>query len=169
MMGISPFSVILLLLLFLERNHCCSSVDKERNQNCGSFVHSSCEDSLSVEWNKKNIGMELKSWIKSIKKLTSEEIQNNAHSTSRKGIWEAKGWDNSTIIRGISNLDCVAKKTVGVSWQSAGTSSKDQFHDGFLYGIKNEKGSMTGLALNNQYFLIVLKQLQIHCPCGVKP
>ena len=146
MIGISPTFVITLLLLFLEQNQCCIFAEKERNLNCGFFVQSLCEDGLTTEWNKKNIGIQLKSWVKSIKKLTSEEMKNKPRSISRMGVWEGKGWDNSTIIRGISNLDCVAKKTIGASWQSAGTSSKDQFHDGFLYGIKDEKGSMTGVA-----------------------
>ena len=72
-------------------------------------------------------------------------MKNKPHSISRMGVWEGKGWDNSTIIRGISNLDCVAKKTIGVSWQSAGTSSKDQFHDGFLYGVEDDNGTFTGI------------------------
>ena len=51
---------------------------------------------------------------------------------------------DSKIIRDIGNIDCLTKNTVGPIWQTAGEVSKDQFHDGFLYGREDETGSMTG-------------------------
>ena len=122
-----------------------SSVNGNNNQNtnCGVFMKSSCSDTINTRWNKKNIGNELKLWLKGIQKLHSLEIGERVNFSLRKKVYQEP---DSKIIRRIGNVDCLTKNTVGPVWRTAGTISKDQFHDGFLYGIEDETGSMTGIS-----------------------
>ena len=41
-------------------------------------------------------------------------------------------------------MNCSSKRSLGPTWQTAGTTSGRQFHDGFLYGVEDRKGTLTG-------------------------
>ena len=114
--------------------------------NCGVLVKSSCSDNLTTKWNKNNIGMELKLWIKGIQIVTSVEEGDKQNFNLRKIVFQE---NESKMIRDIINLNClINKSTVGPIWQTAGTASNDQFHDGFLYGMEDKTGSITGFSFN---------------------
>jgi hypothetical protein len=57
-------------------------------------------------------------------------------------------------VRYISNRDCSRKMHVGPTWRKTSTFSNTQFHDGFLYGIEDDNGGLTGryaISYENDY------------------
>ena len=83
----------------------------------------------------KNVGNNLKAWLKSIKPGNK-----NDSFLSKKLIMERK----TRVIRYIANFECNTNHSIGLVWQTAGMISRHQFRDGFLYGIENHEGKMTG-------------------------
>ena len=103
--------------------------------NCGVLVRSLCEDNVTSKWNTKNVGNSLKSWFDSMKPGSKSSCLLN-----KRLVMERK----SRSIRYIANLDCIKNHSIGIVWKTAGTISRKQFNDGFLYGHENEDGKMSG-------------------------
>ena len=61
------------------------------------------------------------------------------HFFSRKKISQDP---KTNIVRYIGNVDCLRKSALGPIWKTADTTSNHQFHDGFLYGHEDEKGTL---------------------------
>ena len=114
----------------------------ESSLNCGALVKSTCKDHVTSKWNKQNIGHHLKTWVKQIEKLTSLKEADMKHLFSRKKVLQDP---ETKIIRYIGNVNCLSKRTLGPIWKTVGTVSDHQFHDGFLYGREDEKGTLTGI------------------------
>ena len=115
------------------------------NSNCGVLIKSPCTDQVVSKWNKHNVAHQLKSWVTQIKKLTSLKQTEVKHFFSRKKVLLDP---KTNIVRYIANVDCLSKTTFGPIWKTAGITSNHQFHDGFLYGHEDEKGTLTGTCVN---------------------
>ena len=113
--------------------------------NCGALTSSTCFDSVTTKWNKKSIGQSLKNWIESLNKIESLTDGYKDHIFMPKNIKEfsLKQKVGSGILY-IGNLDCSTKKSIGPTWMKPSTYSNDPLHDGFLYGLEDENGEMTG-------------------------
>ena len=111
-------------------------VHGQPQNNCGVLVKSSCEDTVTTKWNHKDVSKNLKSWFESLKPGNKSNcFQNKRLQMERQ----------SRVIRFISNFDCDVNHSIGPVWQTAGTISRSQFQDGFLYGNDNKEAKMTGM------------------------
>ena len=120
------FSIVTLHFILINGNP---------QNNCGVLVKSSCEDTITTKWNKRNVGKNLKSWFESLKPGNKSNcFQNKRLQMERQ----------SRVIRYISNFDCNENHSIGPVWQTAGTISRTQFQDGFLYGNENMEAKITG-------------------------
>ena len=114
--------------------------------NCGALVRSTCSDKTTTKWNSKSVGQSLKKWIESVSKITSMTESDKEHIFLRKIAKEFELKDNTgSRVQYITNVDCKTKKSVGPTWMKPSTYSQNLLHDGFLYGMENENGEMTGL------------------------
>ena len=158
-------SYSLLILIFSS----FANGDNEHNDNCGVLVKSSCCDNLTTKWNKKNVGQELKIWLKEIHILTPVQERDKHNFNLRKKVLHEKG---SKYIRYIGNINCSNKNMVGPIWQIAGTingiSYMNQFYNGFLYGIEDKTGSMTGFSLIIFYYIRVLQSMYVRLKLVLK-
>ena len=117
----------------------------EAHENCGSLVRSTCSPEVTTKWNKQSIGPSLKKWVESLTKITSMTEQDKDYIYLRKKFKEFERKNNAkSIIQYISNVDCETKKSIGPTWIKPGVFSDKLFDDGFLYGMEDEKGEMTG-------------------------
>ena len=130
--------VLIIVKLFLTSLNYCNC---KESLNCGSFVRSTCTDDVTTEWNKHSIGKNLKSWITSISKITPT----NPHFFLPKALFNFQDKRKKEIIKFIANKDCLADRTYGPTWRKPSIFSSTQFHDGFLYGIEDENGELTGI------------------------
>ena len=118
--------------------------------NCGIAVKSNCNDDITTKWNTQHIKKNLKNWIQSISKIDSfsfEEIEKTKIKKTLLIFDEKDIITNMTIGRGvqfIGNIDCSNLKHVGPTWRKPSLFSKRQFHDGFLYGVEDSRGELTG-------------------------
>ena len=127
------FYYVSLLLFYIN---VCNGYNNDNKSQCGGvLVKSLCDDNVTTKWNNKNVDIELKLWINSLK----QGDKTNSF-LKKKLLMERK----SRIIRYISNINCVTNRSKGIVWQTAGAVSANQFHDGFLYGKEDKAGNMTG-------------------------
>ena len=136
------FVVLIVFVLFVQP---CILRESQKHDDCGTLIRSTCSDNLTTKWNKKFVGPTLKHWIKSVTKISS----NNGYT--KEQIYLNKKIKRFTLKDGdgfgvhyIANLNCQTQKSVGPTWMKPSTYSTDPLHDGFLYGIENENGEMTG-------------------------
>ena len=86
-----------------------------------------------------------------ITKITSMKESDKEHIFLRKIAIQFEPKDNTgSRVQYITNVDCQTKKRVGPTWMKPSTYSQNLLHDGFLYGMENENGEMTGY-LNFSY------------------
>ena len=143
-------SCLVFVLLFY-----CECVQK---LNCGCLVKSTCFDDITTKWNKDDISKHLKTWIKGVVKLTSFKVGEEKHFYLKKTFKQT-----GNIVRYIANVNCSSKCTLkssfGPTWRTAGEISNNQFHDGFLYGVEDTHGMLTGLLsiLTLNQHLIVMR------------
>ena len=115
--------------------------------SCGLPVKSNCDDYITTKWNNKAIGKNLKKWFRSISRPSS---QDNGQLYLEKTLLMFDERDiitNQKIGRGaqfIGNIDCSSLKHVGPTWRKPSLFSMMQFHDGFLYGIEDVDGELSG-------------------------
>ena len=110
----------------------------------GLLIKSTCDQGQSSEWNRKNIGHHLKSWIQSVDVLFSFNESDGLYSDTRKKV--LKDPKTGTLIY-VSNIDCQTRRSIGPIWQISGEKGdfgSHQFHDGFFYATSNEQGSDEG-------------------------
>ena len=120
--------------------------------HCGSIAKSTCVDSLTTEWNKHDIGQNLKDWMKSITKLRSMPPKDAELFFLRKTLVTFEEKDNygngkpngNEIVGYISNIECEDDKHYGPVWKKTSNFSGTQFFDGFLYGYEDQNGELTG-------------------------
>ena len=122
---------------------------------CIDIINSTCTNDLISNWNKKDIGHNLKSWIESI-----HEIDRNKHTAMPNYSYRKKVIrDRHTgILKMIARTDCHHRRSVGKVWEIGGSASKRQFHNGFFYAALDEKGRLTG---NYRYIYLFLKNATI--------
>ena len=129
-------------------------------QNCGTLVKSTCSDESITPWNRYNMGDHLRDWVKSIQEIRPDSGNNKNHFLVRKTLIQFEGKTNfegrNTFIQLIVNNMCSEQKHVGPLWKKASTFSGTQFHDGFLYGVENNEGKLTG----NLYDIYLKKNKQ---------
>lgn len=133
---LSTIFVLYLISIFLTYCKC------EDSLNCGAIVKSTCKDDITTKWNRNDVSKGLKTWMNGIVMLTSMKEGEQKHFNLRKTVKQ-----ESNIVRYIGNVNCTLKTSFGPTWRTAGEISKDQFHDGFLYGVEDENGTLTGLLL----------------------
>ena len=131
--------------------------------NCGTIAKSTCDDSMTTEWNSHDIGQTLKNWVESIKKIRSMPEKAIELFFLRKTLvtFEEKhhcgnGRRNDNDIVGyISNIKCDEEKRYGPAWRKTSNFSGTQFFDGFLYGYEDQNGELTGYyhTSSNTYYL----------------
>ena len=132
--------------VFNPRIHCYL----EDQTSCGIAVKSDCNDNITTKWNTQHIKKNLKNWIQSISKidlLSSEDIERINIKKTLLIFDEKDIITNKTIGRGmqfIGNIDCSNLKHVGPTRRKPSLFSKRQFHDGFLYGVEDGHGEITG-------------------------
>ena len=114
------------------------------NLNCGVLIKSICTDDETTDWNKKSIGHILKSWIQSITKLDVMTEQESYESFLPKLLSTFKDYQKVQHIQSIANINCHKNTATGPVWKKPSRFSSTQFNDGFLYGVENEAGEMTG-------------------------
>ena len=118
--------------------------------NCGIAVKSDCDDNITTKWNTQHIKRNLKNWIQSISKIDSFSSKDFERTNTKKTLLMFDEKDiitNKTIGRGfqfIGNVNCSNLKHVGPTWRKPSLFSMRQFHDGFLYGVEDSKGELTG-------------------------
>ena len=120
--------------------------------NCGSLVKSTCDDSMTTEWNSHGIEQNLKNWVTSITKIRSMPEKDTKLFFLRKMLvtFDEKdhygnGKCNSNdIVDYISNIKCDEEKRYGPVWRKTSNFSGTQFFDGFLYGYEDRNGELTG-------------------------
>ena len=133
--------------------------------NCGTLVRSTCSDSITTEWNKKLIGQSLKGWMSSLTKITSILEREKEHIFIRKNIkvFELKAnprfEESGSMLSGfgvhyISNVECSTKKSTGPIWRKPSIYSANLLHDGFLYGIEDDNGEMTGCLMSFNFEIV---------------
>ena len=109
--------------------------------NCpGLIIDSNCGDIKTLEWNTKNIGLNLKEWIKSVKIVYSVNDSEKMNSSIRYNVMMSS--DNTMLLH-LSSLNCKTGQNIGPMWQIAGIRDElgtNGFNDGFFYVIPNKKG-----------------------------
>ena len=116
---------------------------------CGTLVRSTCTDDNTTKWNRAFVEDSLKKWLVSLAKAKSISEREKPHRFLRKTVLEfdkkaANGKKVGEGVQYIANLDCIEKTHVGPTWRKASTFSHTLFHDGFLYGIEDKNGELTG-------------------------
>ena len=132
-----------LLILWVFNYPTDPVIKRQKTEICGAIVRSTCTDDFTSKWNRKNVGKNLKLWMDRIEPiLTLTPSDKRYHYLSKNLL---KGHENK-FVRYIANKDCRNKKSYGPTWRIADPQPRmaHQFHDGFLYGIEAENGSMTG-------------------------
>ena len=113
--------------------------------NCGALTSSTCFDSVTTKWNNKSIGQSLINWIESLNKIESLTGGYKDHIFLTKNIKEFSLKNKvGSGIQYIANIDCSTEKSIGPAWMKPSTYSNDPIHDGFLYGLEDQKGELTG-------------------------
>ena len=108
------------------------------------IVKSSCTDDETSDWNRNSVGEHLKSWILSINKLDMLTKHESYRYFRPKSLLTFKDYGKNEYVKKIGGMDCSGNKTFGKVWKKPSTFSSKQFHDGFLYGVENDEGEMTG-------------------------
>ena len=111
---------------------------------CGDLIKSTCHDNITTKWNHKNISNILKEWIESIERR--QEFEKNDFNTGSPISKKVKKDYMTQNVQFIGNLDCSTKRTIGPIWKTPPNTvtRKSQFHNGFLYGLEDEKSRLTG-------------------------
>ena len=111
---------------------------------CGDLIKSTCHDNITTKWNHKNISNILKEWIESIERR--QEFGKNDFNTGSPISKKVKKDYMTQNVQFIGNLDCSTKRTIGPIWKTPPNTvtRKSQFHNGFLYGLEDEKSRLTG-------------------------
>ena len=132
------FALFCSVILF--RVHQCLS-----NINCGSLIRSTCNDIETTKWNRKNVTFHLKEWFRSIDIIDRGLQTQESHKKNFLAKKFRRDFDFPRITY-ISNFDCNGKKTIGPVWKTPmGTLIKKmQFHNGFLYGLEDSNGRLSG-------------------------
>ena len=119
--------------------------------NCGTLSRSTCTDANTTEWNKESVGKSLKKWILSINKIRSMPLKEKDTYFLRKTVLQFEPTSRLVTSHGtrsgvqyIANKDCTRKRHIGPTWRKMSNVSGTQFHDGFLYGIEDGDGELTG-------------------------
>ena len=135
---------VFLILCILFVNSCILRMSHE-NDICGTLVRSTCSDNVTTKWNKISVGHTLKHWIKSLAKITSKHGYNKEHIFLSKKMNQFRLKDNTGYgVHYIANFDCKTQRSIGPTWLKPSIYSADPLNDGFLYGIEDENGEMTG-------------------------
>ena len=131
-----PYLILILLYVICKYNG-------ENISSCGVFVKSSCNDEVTTTWNRKDISYNLKSWIKSIERIGYLADVNVLKNYQRKKM--RKDYDSKRLTY-IGNVDCLTRRSVGKIWKTPEKTliKKDQFQNGFLYGLEDTEGKLTG-------------------------
>ena len=118
-----------------------------KNQFCGAIVRSTCTDDFTTKWNSKNIAKNLKMWMNKIDSMATITESEMKYYHLSKILYKSK---TNNIVKYIGNKNCLSAKSFGPVWKIAGGINRsrphirDQFHDGFLYGVEAANGTMTG-------------------------
>ena len=111
--------------------------------NCpGIIINSNCGDDQASEWNSKNIGLNLKEWMKSVNVASSVNDPEKISLPIRYNILKSP---NDTTLLHLSSLNCKTNQNVGPIWQIAGhrgNLGSNGFNDGFFYIMSNKKGKI---------------------------
>ena len=146
---IRKFSLILPVAVFLI--HALENNSKYKpNLTCGVLVKSSCADDETGDWNRNSVGQHLKSWVQSISKIDMITKQESYKYFRLKSLITFKDSAKNEYIKMIGKRDCHEDIKTGPVWKKPSTFSSKQFHDGFVYGVENEAGEMTG-----KYFFLI--------------
>ena len=131
--------------------------------NCGSIAKSTCDDSMTTEWNSHDIGQTLKDWVKSITRLRSIPekdidlffLRKTLVTFDKKDHYGNGKCNGNDIVGYISNIKCNEEKRYGPAWRKTSNFSGTQFFDGFLYGYEDRNGELTGYyhTSSNTYYL----------------
>ena len=125
--------------------------------NCpGLIIDSNCGDIKTSEWNTKNMGLNLKEWIRSVKIVYSVNDPEKMNSSIRYNVMMAP--DNTMLLH-ISILNCKTGQNIGAMWQIAGMKNElgtNGFNDGFFYVIPNKKGKK----YLKQFVILKMKQFR---------
>ena len=121
----------------------------ECQANCGTLARSTCSDDVSTKWNKNSVGETLAKWIANIKRISTMPEKEKEHYFLRKTILNFKTKNTRGKVLGngvqfIANRDCSRKRHIGPTWRKTSTFSGTQFNDGFLYGVEDDNGDLTG-------------------------
>ena len=121
----------------------------ESHSNCEKLVRSTCTDDNTTKWNKDSVGENLREWITSISEIRSISETEKEHyflgkTISKLSITNKSGKIIGDIVQFIANSDCANKRNIGPTWRKASKFSRTQFDDGFLYGIEDDSGKLTG-------------------------
>ena len=120
--------------------------------NCGSLAKSTCDDSMTTEWNSHDIGQTLTNWVKSITRLRSMPekdiklffLRKTLVTFDEKDHYGNGKCNTNDIVGYISNIKCDEEKHYGPAWRKTSNCSGTQFFDGFLYGYEDQNGELTG-------------------------
>ena len=120
--------------------------------NCGSLAKSTCDDSMTTDWNRHDIGQTLKNWVKSITRLRSMPekdiklffLRKTLVTFDEKDHYGNGKCNTNDIVGYISNIKCDEVKRYGPAWRKTSNFSGTQFFDGFLYGYEDQNGELTG-------------------------
>ena len=111
--------------------------------NCPGFIiDSNCGDNQASEWNSKNIGLNLKEWIKSVNVASSINDLEKINSPIRYNILKSP---NDTTLLHLSSSNCETNQNIGPIWQIAGQRGElgsNGFNDGFFYIMPDKKGKL---------------------------
>ena len=115
------------------------------NINCGSLIRSTCNDIETTKWNRKNVTFHIKEWFRSIDIIDRGLQTQESHKKHFLAKKFRRDFDFPRITY-IGNFDCKGKKTIGPVWKTPmGTLIKKmQFHNGFLYGLEDSNGRLSG-------------------------
>ena len=131
--------------------------------NCGSIAKSTCDDSMTTDWNRHDIGQTLKNWVKSITRLRSMPekdiklffLRKTLVTFDEKDHYGNGKCNTNDIVGYISNIKCDEEKRYGPAWRKTSNFSGTQFFDGFLYGYEDQNGELTGhyCTFSSSYYL----------------
>ena len=132
------FAIFCFVILFCV----CQSLS---NINCGSLIKSTCNDVETTKWNRKNVTFHIKEWFRSIDIIDRGLQTQESHKKHFLAKKFRRDFDFPRITY-IGNFDCNRKKTIGPVWKTpTGTLIKKmQFHNGFLYGLEDNNGRLSG-------------------------